>query len=487
MARVGRAVMIVVGALAMLIGFALSAGGGTLLWANATQRDASGFFTTSRQQFVTSGSALTSSLDFGSNLGPSDFFLHHHLGTIRIKASVLEGADTFVGIASSASVDQYLTNVAHSRVTGVELFPFRAHYRNYGGSAVASVPVGNAMWSASSSGPGTRSITWPTEQGRWTVVVMRADARPGVAALVSVGAKAGWVQPLGIGLIVGGVLALIIGALLFVFGIIGLARRRAPRGELPSTAPPSLGEPPVRQLLSGAYPARLDGTLDSPLSRWLWIVKGFLAIPHFVVLAFLWMAMLPVTVVAGFSILFTGRYPRGVFDFSVGVLRWTWRVTFYTFGAFGTDRYPPFSLEPVTGYPADFSVDYPEHLSRGLVLVKWWLLAIPQYVVVGIFVGGWWGLTSNSHNSWVFSSGGGLVSLLVFVAVVILAFKGRYPAHLFDFIMGMNRWCYRVLAYALLMRDEYPPFRFDPGALDPGYAPLEAPPVETSSGEPLHS
>jgi hypothetical protein len=123
------------------------------------------------------------------------------------------------------------------------------------------------------------------------------------------------------------------------------------------------------------------------------------------------------------------------------------------------------------------------------VLVKWWLLAIPQYIVVGIFMGGWWGLTSHSRSSWVFSSGGGLISLLALVAVVILAFRGRYPAHLFDFIMGMNRWCYRVLAYALLMRDEYPPFRFDPGALDPGYAPLEtvpveAPSAETSSGEP---
>ena len=89
--------------------------------------------------------------------------------------------------------------------------------------------------------------------------------------------------------------------------------------------------------------------------------------------------------VALFAILFTGRYPRAAFDFNVGVLRWTWRVGFYAYGALGTDRYPPFTLgaRPTTR-PRSTST-YPERLSRGLVLVKWWLLAIPHYLVVGVF------------------------------------------------------------------------------------------------------
>ena len=227
---------------------------------------------------------------------------------------------------------------------------------------------------------------------------------------------------------------------------------------------------------STTYPVRLDGRLDQPLSRWLWLVKWLLVIPHAFVLAFLWMAVVVLTMVAGVAILFTGRYPRSIFDFNVGVMRWTWRVAFYTTSAFATDRYPPFSLQPDPSYPASFDVDYPEQLSRGLVLVKWWLLALPHYLIVGLFAGGWW---IGFDNEQFRLAGTGFVGLLSVIAIIITAVNKKYPQSLFDFIMGMNRWCFRVLAYAALMRDEYPPFRLDSGGADPGTAPPpEAPPAD---------
>jgi hypothetical protein len=215
------------------------------------------------------------------------------------------------------------------------------------------------------------------------------------------------------------------------------------------------------------YPLRLEGELDSQLSRWLWLVKWLLAIPHFVVLVFLWIAFCVLTVVAFFAILFTGRYPRGIFNFNVGVLRWSWRVGFYSYNALGTDRYPPFTLGDVPDYPARLDIEYPQQLSRGLVLVKWWLLAIPHYLIVAVFAGGAWAGWNASNGDEAWTSGGGLINLLVLIAGVVLLFTGNYPRSIFDFVLGMNRWVFRVAAYAALMTDKYPPFRLDMGGHEP--------------------
>jgi hypothetical protein len=91
------------------------------------------------------------------------------------------------------------------------------------------------------------------------------------------------------------------------------------------------------------------------------------------------------------------------------------------------------------------------------VLVKWWLLAIPHYIVLSFFVGG--GFSRDS--------GGGLIGILVLIAGVVLLFRTTYPQPIFDLVVGLNRWCYRVAAYAGLMTDEYPPFRLDQGGADP--------------------
>jgi hypothetical protein len=227
------------------------------------------------------------------------------------------------------------------------------------------------------------------------------------------------------------------------------------------------------------YPLRLSATLDEPLSRSLWLVKWLLAIPHYVVLAFLWLAFGVLSVVAFFAILVTGRYPRQLFDFNVAVMRWTWRVHYYAYAGLGTDRYPPFTLHEVPEYPAHLEVEYPQRLSHGLVLVKW-LLALPHLLIVAILAGGGTWVVRQSDDLAIVGFPGGLVGLLVLIAAVGLMFSGRYPRPLFDLVVGLDRWVARVFCYVALMSDAYPPFRLDQGGHEPAAAAPDgtiAPPI----------
>lgn len=212
-----------------------------------------------------------------------------------------------------------------------------------------------------------------------------------------------------------------------------------------------------------ASPVLVTARLDSHLSRWLWLFKWLLALPHFLVLAVLWPVFVVTSVFAAVAIVATGRYPRSLFELNAGVLRWTWRVHYYSYGALATDQYPPFTLRDVPDYPARLQIAYPEHLSRGLVFVKWWLLALPHYLVVSVLLGGGWWAFGEASGDGVRVQAPGLIGILVLVAGVVLAFSGRYPSGLFDLVVGLDRWVLRVGAYAGLMTDEYPPFRLDMG------------------------
>lgn len=216
---------------------------------------------------------------------------------------------------------------------------------------------------------------------------------------------------------------------------------------------------PVRDV-EPRHPLSIEAQLGEGPGRWLWTVKWLLVVPHVLVLAVLWTVFPALTVIAGLSVLLTGRYPRGLFDVNVGVLRWTWRVGHYGYLTLGTDRYPPFTLR-ATDHPARLDLAYPARLSRPLVLVKW-LLAVPHLLVVGVLVGSVdrYGPASPSTITL------GLLGVLVLVAGVHLAALRRYPAGLFDLVVGLNRWAFRVLVYVALMTDVYPPFRLDQGGTE---------------------
>ncbi len=464
--RAGRIVLVIVGAVLAVAGLAAVVGGAALAVLHGVARDNTGFYQTPTERLETPTAVLIARLDLSTEDG---WMLERPAGTLRVRASMVDDTTLFLGIAPAADVDRWLADASYPRVEGVGFGPTRTELVT--GSSAVSAPAAQPFWAASVSGGGTQSLVWPSARGQWAIVLMNADARPVVVADVSAGAQTGLLLPVGLGLAGFGVLLLAGGIAIMLGSLMGTAAAGTTTGTTTAT-----------KAVPGTYPARLDGRLE-PLSRWLWLVKWFLAIPHAIVLAFLWLALVALTVVAGFAILFTGRYPRAIFEFNVGVLRWSWRVWYYAFHVLGTDRYPPFSLSPDPSYPADFSVDYPPRLSRGLVLIKWWLLAIPHYVVVAFVAGGWTIGFGEFQDNLRLVVGGGLIGVLVLVAMVVLLFTGRYPQPVYDLVMGMNRWCYRVLVYAALMRDEYPPFRLDSGGRDPGSPAPMPPPQPDRAGE----
>jgi hypothetical protein len=455
--KTGKILAAVFGALAALVAAGLFAVGVGLTWVWGTARDADGFITSSEVTLSTAEYAVTSQgLDLGAR--PGDWLPSGELLEVRLSVAPESERSVFIGIGPTDLVDAYLTGVGTVEVTDISPGG-RVTYATSTGSAPATPPADQTFWVASSVGATTQSLDWALEPGTWSVVVMNADGSSGVAVSATAGAKIGLLVPIAVGMMVAAVVAA------GVAGVLLIVAFRRETGARPAASAAGIG----------AYPLRLEGHLDPGLSRGMWLVKWLLAIPHVIVLGFLWVGFVVSTMVAFFSILLTGRYPRSIFEFNVGVLRWSWRVGFYAFSAIGTDVYPPFTLERAD-YPADLDVDYPERLSRGLVLVKWWLLAIPHYIIVGILTSGlvsW--ATPLADGRAAAQTGTGLIGILVFVAGVILLFSGRYPHGLFDLIVGLNRWVYRVAAYAALMTDEYPPFRLDMGGPEPDGPPSASP------------
>lgn len=433
----GKIVLLVFGAIILLVALALMVGGGALIWLDKAHSDSEGFITTDTIHLERDSYAITTR-PAEINLESGWFVDRHDIATIKVQASSENNSkQIFIGIADETEVKAYLSGVNYDEIKEFRIHPFSVYYTNYPGNSAPAAPTSQTFWVVSEHGSGTQTLEWELETGNWVLVLMNADGSAGVDVSGSIGVKAPWVFWVGLGFLIGGIVLLIIG-----IGLVLLATRRqrvsGEAGAGTGGAAVSEGQPP--------YPLSLTGELTEPLSQWLWLVKWLLIIPHLIVLVFLWVAFVVVWVISLLVIIFTARYPRSLFEFNVGVLRWTWRVGFYSYQALGTDKYPPFTLK-AGGYPADLEVARPAMLTPVLVLVKWWLLTIPHYIVLALFVGCGWA-------RWP-----GLLWVLVFFAAVALLFTGRYPRGIFDFVMGIDRWTYRVAAYSGLMTDRYPPFR----------------------------
>jgi hypothetical protein len=472
--RPARIAALVIGCLLVIPALSLLVGGTALGLGYAFGRGDDGYFDTTLDRLATDSVAITADdITFATEPGSPDWILDALDADVRLRATNAEtNGDVFIGIGRGASVDAYLAGIAHDEIIDLDddLDPV---YRRQPGSTVVVPPTEQDFWAASASGSGTQELEWEATSGNWSAVVMNADGSPAVIVDVNVGARAAFILPLTILMLGTGVVLTAIAVALIIVGARD-ANRPSDRGP---SAPPEFAVQPAPPASEG-HPVTLSGRLEPDLSRWLWLVKWFLAIPHLIILALLWLAFVVLTVVAGIAIVFTGRYPRGIFDFNVGVMRWTWRVTHYaTTGGIGTDRYPPFSLSPEAGEAASLDIAYPERLRRWGPFVKWFL-AIPHLVIVSLLAGGSVLWIGNDRFGPDITGGGGLLGVLVLVAGVFLLFTDRYPEPLFDLIVGLNRWSYRTIAYVALMTDTYPPFRLDQGGREPsdGGPPDVAPP-----------
>lgn len=189
---------------------------------------------------------------------------------------------------------------------------------------------------------------------------------------------------------------------------------------------------------ASGYPVTYS--LDEPasLSRWLWLFKGLLIIPHLIVLWVLGFVSYFVSFFMWIAILITGKRPRGLFGFTLGVYRWSMRVIAYY--AHMTDRYPPFSMDDRDDYPMRLTAEFDPSANRLTTFFRW-ILAIPHWIIVGVL--------------------GFVSSVVMFIHIIYVVIFGKPHPQMFKLLVGINRWTARATLYSLLITDQYPPFSLD--------------------------
>ena len=211
--------------------------------------------------------------------------------------------------------------------------------------------------------------------------------------------------------------------------------------EAATPEPPPPPPPPPAPGSGGAegpYPVRFEAARQAEYSRGLPLVKWLLAFPHYIVLLFLFIGVLFAGLIAAFAVLFTRRYPRGLWDYVTGVNRWAMRVCAYVFLL--VDPYPPFSLEDDPGYPVRVEFDYPEEVDRWRPFVQW-ILVIPYAIVAGIVLY--------------------VAEIVAFIAIFVILFTKNLPEGMFNLIQNPIRWQLRSNSYGGFVVKRYPPFSWD--------------------------
>jgi hypothetical protein len=238
----GRVILIVLGSIGVLVGLALAAGGGFLLWADRTQRE-DGYLTTPTERFATTTYALTRTRLEVDTDGPGWLLNDSWFGKVRIRGDNPGAKMLFIGIGPEAAVAKYLGSVAHANVQDIDFDPFRVTYLPIAGGAPQGPPTEQHFWAVSASGVGTQTVTWKVREGDWSVVLMNADGSRGVAADIDLGAKLSFLLWVAIGSLLGGVL--VIGGSTALIVLAAQTRQPSPAPPTPPAADSGSGSPPA--------------------------------------------------------------------------------------------------------------------------------------------------------------------------------------------------------------------------------------------------
>jgi hypothetical protein len=195
-----------------------------------------------------------------------------------------------------------------------------------------------------------------------------------------------------------------------------------------------IDDPQSWQPSRAPHPVAFDVAYPDRHSRWLIFVKWLLVIPQAFIAYLLGYLTFLLAIFAWFAILFTGRYPRSMFEFAVGCMRWSGNV--FAYFALLRDEYPPFSFSQGE-YAVTFEVPYPDRQSRWRLFIRLFAI-VPNYIVLQFVLIAWL-----------------LTSFISWFAILV---AGHYPRGLFYFSVGVMRWYQRAGAYLYLLRDEYPPY-----------------------------
>ncbi|MGS0688061.1 hypothetical protein ACVBEQ_23375 [Nakamurella sp. GG22] len=307
--KTSRIVALVIGCLLLVPGLGMLFGGGLLGLAYTTGRNDAGYFSSSVIGLRTATAAITAETPtLTTDLQKSTWVIDTLDTDVRLRATAVSGdVGTFLGIGPAADVDAYLSGVGHAEIIG--LTKGTPVYRTSEGGWKAAAPGDQTFWVASTQGVGTQELSWHPTDGRWAAVIMNADGSPGVSVAGMVQIKAGFLLPLLIILLIAGFVTTAGAIVLIVVGASGRRTGKTDRGWAPVVG----GAVPADAAGSATaeHPVVLTAHLDPGLSRWKWMVKWFLAIPHYVILTFLWPAFLVVTVIAGSASCSPAATPAG--------------------------------------------------------------------------------------------------------------------------------------------------------------------------------